>query len=136
MIDIVALAHQTVNVIGPLLPVIAQHAGNQAADGFLRQPGVKLFDWIASKFKGTAAAAALERAVSDPESQLYIADLRVEIQKLAEQDSEFRERLAHLLEEIASGVGDVDTNQTITQTGDYNKGALASGKDISIQIGD
>ena len=135
MIDIALLAQQAMTALGPLLPLAASHAATQMADGFLRQPGAKLYDWLAAKVKGTPAAATLDRAVAEPENRHRLDALKGEIEELAEKDAEFCEQLAGLLKEIAGDTVFVTAPQTLNQTGDNNKGAQAAGKDISIQIG-
>ena len=135
MTDITLLAQQALTALGPLLPLAASTAAGQVAAGFFRQPGAKLYDWLASKVKGTPAAATLDRAVAEPANQHRLDALRGEIEELAEKDTEFRDQLAGLLKEIAGETVIVTAPQTLTLTGDNNKGAQAAGKDISIQIG-
>jgi hypothetical protein len=60
--------------------------------------------------------------------------LRLEIEKLAGSDLEFRQDRADLLKEVTPAPA-IDANQTSTQTGDSNKGAQAVGTRIKIQIG-
>ncbi len=105
------------------------------AQGFFKQPGARLFDWLASRLKGTPAAATFDRAVAEPENQRRLEALRLEIEEFADKDTEFRAELASILKEIASATGVVNTTQTLNQTGNNNKGALAGGNDISIEIG-
>ena len=107
-------------------------AASKAAEGFLSEPGAKLFDWLASKVKGTPAAATLDRAVSEPQNQRRLDALRLEIEELAEKDPEFRNQLFTLLKEIAPQ--GITGPQTSTQIGDNNKNAQATGKDIKINI--
>jgi cell division septum initiation protein DivIVA len=61
--------------------------------------------------------------------------LRLEIEELAEKDTDFRQQLAELLKEIAAASGSVVSTQTSTTIGDNNKIGQATGKDISIHIG-
>ena len=56
MTEIGLLAQQAITALAPLLPLAAANAANQAAQGFFRQPGARLFAWLASKLKGTPAA--------------------------------------------------------------------------------
>ena len=135
MIDIASLAQQAIAVLGPLIPLAASNVAGHLADGFLSEPGAKLFDWLAAKLKGTPAAAILDRAVSEPGNQRRLEAVRLEIEDLAEKDPDFRDQLAALLKEIAGETAVVNATQTSAQTGDNNKSAQAAGKDISIQIG-
>jgi tetratricopeptide (TPR) repeat protein len=135
MTNIGLLAQQAIAVLAPLLPLAAANAATQMAQGFFKQPGAKLFDWLASKLKGTPAAVTFDRAVAEPENQRRLEALRLEIEDLADKDAEFREELAGILKEIAPATVAVTSTQTVNQTGDNNKGALAGGNDISIQIG-
>jgi len=50
------------------------------ADGFLSEPGAKLLDWLASRFKGTPAAATSDRAVAEPCRPYRLDALRGEIE--------------------------------------------------------
>jgi hypothetical protein len=133
MIEIALLAQQAVNALGPLLPLAASYAAGHVADGFLSEPGAKLYDWLAGKLKGTPAAATLDRAVAEPDNKRRLESLRLEIEDLAEKDPEFREQLAGLLKEM--GGDTVTATQTATAVGDGNKIGQGAGKDISIQIG-
>ncbi len=135
MTDMAFLAQQAIAVLGPLIPLAAANATSHLADGFLGASGGKLFDWLASKLKGTPAAATLDRAVAEPENRHRLDALRGEIEELAEKDTEFRDQLAGLLKEIAGETVSVTATQTSTQTGDGNKSAQAAGNDINIQIG-
>jgi tetratricopeptide (TPR) repeat protein len=134
MVQIASLAQQAMDVIAPLLPLAASHAATQAADGFLRQPGAKLYDWLVTKLKGTPAAAVLTTGTAETDNQLQLDALRLEIENMAGSDLEFRQQLADLLKEVA-GNSTATANQTAIQTGDNNKGAQASGIKISIHIG-
>ena len=131
MSDIALLAQQAMTVIGPLLPLAGAAAGH-LADGFLSEPGAKLYDWLVAKFKGTPAEATLNRAVAEPENTRRIDALRLEIEDVAEKDSEFLEQLTGMLKEMNLGV---KATQTANVTGDNNKIAQAAGKDIKIRIG-
>ena len=73
MTDLTQLANDAIALLAPLLPAAATAAGKLAdhvADGFLSEPGVKLFDWITRQFSGKPAAASLERAIAEPQNQL------------------------------------------------------------------
>jgi hypothetical protein len=135
MVDIAALAQQAMTIIAPLLPLAASHAATQVADGFLRQPGAKLYEWLASKLKETSAADAIDRAAAEPENQRWQMALQLKIEEMARNDSEFRRHLVGLLEEMAGVSGNVTATQTAAQTGDNNKSAQAAGNSINIQIG-
>ena len=124
MTDIALLAQQAMTALGPLLP----YAAGNVTIGFLRRPGAELYDWLASKVKGTPAGAALESAVAEPENQRRLDILRLQIEEMAEKDTEFREQLAGILK----GIG---TAQTATQTGDNSTIVQAAGNNISIQAG-
>jgi hypothetical protein len=62
----------------------------------------------------------------------WLVALRLEIEDVAEKDSEFLEQLAGMLKEMNLGV---NATQTANVTGDNNKTAQAAGKNIKIQIG-
>jgi hypothetical protein len=135
MNDIALLAQQAMTTIGPYLSLAATTAAAHVAEGFLSEPGAKLFDWLVAKVKGTPAAATLERTVAEPNNERRLEALRLEIEDLADKDTEFREELTRLLKEISGDSVTVTASQTSTQTGDNNKSAQASGKDINIHIG-
>jgi len=127
MTEIAALAQQAIAALAPLLPLVA----SKAAEGFLSEPGAKLYDWLASKFKGTPAEGALDRATTEPNNPRRLESLKLEIEDLAEKDPAFRDQLAALLRELP---GSVNSTQTSTQAGDTNKSAQATGNDIRINI--
>ena len=135
MIDIALLAQQAITAIGPVLSLAATGAGAQVAEGFLHEPGAKLFNWLASKVKGTPAETTLDRAVAEPENPRRLDALRLEMEDLAVKDREFREQLAALLKEVAGESVNVTADQDSAQTGINNVSAQAAGKDINIQIG-
>ena len=129
MNDLTQLTHETIALLTPLLPVAATAAGtlaNRMADGFLSEPGAKLFDWLTKQFSGKPAAATLERALAEPQNQHRLDSLRIEIMELAEKDPQFRRELGDLVKAGAT--------QIASPTGDNNKIAQAAGKDIDIQI--
>ena len=132
MNDITQLAQQTITLLAPLLPAATMVAGH-VTEGFLSQPGAKLYDWLASQFHGKPSAVTLERAVAEPQNKRRLDALQLEIEDLAEKDSEFRRQLTELLK--AAGVpGDATTIQIASPTGDNNKAGQATGENISIHI--
>ena len=133
MTDLAALAQQAVQHLGPLLPHAAGHAATQFADGFFKQPGAKLFDWLANKFKGTPSESTLDRAIAEPANPRRVHALQLEIEDLAEKDPDFRHQLTQLLKEIAQTT--VTAPQTVKIKGDNNKTAQAAGSNINIHIG-
>jgi hypothetical protein len=135
MIEIALLAQQAMTLLGPVASAAATKVADQLTDKCITESGTKLLNWLTAKFKGTESASVLDRAVAEPENPRRLEALRLEIEDLAEKDAEFREQLAGLLKEIAGETVIVTAPQTLTQTGDNNKGAQAAGKDISIKIG-
>jgi len=133
MTDLAALAQQAVQHLGPLLPHAAGHAATQFADGFFKQPGAKLFDWLAKKFKGTPSEAALEQAIADPGNEFALSALQTQIAYRASKDPDFRRQLTQLLKEISQTT--VTAQQTVKIKGDNNKTAQAAGSNINIHIG-
>ena len=133
MTDIASLAHQAITHLGPLLPLATCKAATQFADGFFKQPGAKLFDWLASKFKGTPSESTLDRAVAEPANPRRLQALQIEIEDLAEKDPEFLRELTGLLKQIAQT--SVTAPQTANINGDNNKVAQAAGSNINIHIG-
>jgi len=131
MTDLALLAQQAMAALGSIFSLAASYAPGRVAEGFLRQPGAKLYDWLAAKFKGSASAAVLERAVAEPENQRRKDALQLEIEDLAEKDSAFREELAKLLREIGAGG---ETVHQLNQMGDNNKGSQIIGNGNSVQI--
>jgi hypothetical protein len=127
MIEIAALAQQTVTAIAPLLPF----AATKAAEGFFKEPGAKLYNWLAAKLKGTPAEATLDRAAAEPANPRRLDALKLEIEDLAEKDSDFRDQLAALLKELPAAI---TATQTAIQTGDNHKSAQVAGKDNIITI--
>jgi hypothetical protein len=138
MNEIADLAQQAMNIIGPLLPLAAT-AGSvvatKAAEGFLSEPGAKLFSWLTDKFKGSPAAAKLDRAVAEPENKVRLAALQGEIEELAEKDMDFLHQLAEILEELATKNPGSVVTQSSTQTGDNNKSSHVAGGNNQIVIG-
>ena len=133
MTDLAALAQQAVQHLGPLLPHAAGHAATQFADGFFKQPGAKLFDWLAKKFKGTPSEAALEQAIADPGNEFALSALQTQIAYRASKDPEFLRELTSLLKDLAQT--SVTAPQTATTKGDNNKTAQAAGSNIHNHIG-
>jgi len=132
MIDIALLTQQAMAVLGPFLPSAASYTAGRVAEGFLRQPGAKLYDWLTAKFKGSESATVLERAKAEPENQRRKDALQLEIEDLAEKDSQFREELAKLLQDI--GAGSEAFKQISDQIGDNNKSAQIIGSGNNVQI--
>jgi hypothetical protein len=129
------LANDAITLLAPLLPAAATAAGKLAdhvADGFLSEPGAKLFDWIASQFKDKPAAASLQRAIAEPRNQHRLDALRIEILELAEKDAQFREQLGELVN--AGAKANISATQIASPSGDNSKIGQATGKNISIQI--
>jgi hypothetical protein len=138
MNEIADLAQQAMNVIGPLLPLAASAASvvaTKATEGFLSEPGAKLFDWLTDKFKGTPAAAKLDRAVAAPQNNVRLAALQGEIEEFAEKDREFLQQLAEILKEVAGKNPQSTVTQTATQTGDNSKITQVAGKNNQVHIG-
>jgi hypothetical protein len=135
MNDLTQLAQDAVALLAPLLPAAATVAGKLAdhvAEGFLGEPGAKLFDWLTTHFSGKPAATTLERAIAEPQNQYRLDSLRLEIMELAERDTQFREQLADL---VKSGAKEkISATQIASPAGDNNKIGQAAGKDINIQI--
>lgn len=135
MNEIAQLAQQAITWIAPLLPMAAAGVATHVADGFLAQPGAKLFDWLWTEIKGKPAAGTLERAVAEPQNTRRLDALRLEIEELAEKDTEFRRQLEGFLTAIAESTGGTITNQTASPAGDNNKIGQATGTNNTIQIG-
>ena len=132
MTDIASLAQQAITYLSPFLPsaaIVVDHV----TDGFLSEPGAKLYDWLANKFKGTQSESTLDRAIAEPANPRRVHALQLEIEDLAEKDPEFRHQLTQLLKEIAQTA--VTAPQTVKIKGDNNKTALAAGSNINIHIG-
>jgi hypothetical protein len=134
MIDPALLAQQAVAALAPVLPLAASYAAGHVAIGFLRQPGAELYKWLAAKFKGSASAAVLDRAVAEPDDQDCLDALRLEIKQLAKKDAEFCEELAKRLQELGAAAGGLTATQTSIQTGDSNKSVQIGGSGNSVQI--
>ena len=124
----------TIALLAPLLPAAATAAGKLAdhiADGFLSEPGVKLFDWITSQFEGKEAAASLRRAIAEPQNRHRLDAVRIEILELAEKDIQFREQLSELVK--AGAKANISATQIANPSGDNNRIVQATGKNIHIQ---
>ncbi len=124
MIDPTQLATDATTLLAPLLPLVSSLAG-KLTDGFLSEPGAKLFDWLSAQFHGKPAQIPLDRALAEPQNQNRLDALRLEILDAAEKDPEFLNQLASLVN---------TATQTTSVTGDNNKIAQACGKDINVQI--
>ena len=132
MTDIASLAQQAITYLSPFLPsaaIVVDHV----TDGFLSEPGAKLFDWLAAKFKGTPSESALDRAVAEPENAHLLHGLQSEIAYVASKDPEFLRELTGLLKQLAQTT--VTAPQTVKIKGDNNKTAQAAGSNINIHIG-
>jgi len=129
MPELTQLANDTMTLLAPILPFAATAAGKLAdhiADGFLSEPGAKLFDWLAAQFNGKPAAATLERAIAEPQNPNRLESLRLEILDLAGKDAEFRRQLTKLVHAGAT--------QIANPSGDNNKIAQVAGNNNSTQI--
>jgi hypothetical protein len=129
MTELTQLANDTMTLLAPLLPIATTAAGKLAdhiGDGFLSEPGAKLFDWLTAQFRGKPSAATLERAIAEPQNPKRLDMLRLEIQDLAEKDAEFRRQLSEL---ARAGI-----TQIANPSGDNNKIAQVAGNNNSIQI--
>jgi len=129
--DVAQLAAQAVAILTPVLPAVKTVA-TQVSEGFLKEPGKKLFDWLFAKVKGTAAEAALERAIDEPQNPRRLASLRLEIEDLAEKDAGFGQQLADF---ISGLTGEISATQTAAVSGDNNKVAQTTGTNNKIRIG-
>jgi hypothetical protein len=129
MTDLTQLANDTITLLAPLLPIATSAAGkltDHITDGFLSEPGAKLFDWLTAQFRGKPAAATLERAIAEPQNPNRLDSLRLEILDLAEKDAEFRHELAELVH--------AGTTQIANPGGDNNKIVQVTGNNNSTQI--
>ena len=131
MTEIAQLAHDTMAVLIPLLP-LAKELAHKAADGTATEAGKKLLGWLTTAFQGKSTK--LDRAIDQPEDKTRQNALEGEIVEMAEADETFRSQLAELVRAVKAS-GPVLTTQSVSQIGDNNKVAQASGKDISISIG-
>ena len=132
MTDIASLAQQAITYLSPFLPsaaIVVDHV----TDGFLSEPGAKLFDWLNNKFKGTPSESALEQAIADPGNEFALSALQTQIAYRASKDPEFLRELTGLLKQIAQT--SVTAPQTANINGDNNKVAQAAGSNINIHIG-
>ena len=132
MTDIASLAQQAITYLSPFLPsaaIVVDHV----TDGFLSEPGAKLYDWLNNKFKGTPSEAALEQAIADPGNEFALSALQTQIAYRASKDPEFLRELTSLLKDLAQT--SVTAPQTATTKGDNNKTAQAAGSNINIHIG-
>ena len=132
MTDIASLAQQAITYLSPFLPsaaIVVDHV----TDGFLSEPGAKLFDWLNNKFKGTPSESTLDRAIAEPQNEHLLHGLQSEIAYVASKDPDFLRELAQLLKEISPTT--VTAPQTATTKGDNNKTAQAAGSNIHIHIG-
>ena len=117
------LAAHAIEALKPALPFM----GQQVASGFARQPGAKLYDWLAARFKGTEREATLEQAIKEPENERQIDLLQAEIVGLLRNNSTAVQELQGLLSEIGAVSGTqtahvIGDDARITQTiGNFNK---------------
>jgi hypothetical protein len=134
MNDISSLAQQAISLLAPAISLAASTAASHLAEGFLSEPGAKLFDWLAAKLKGTPAAVTLERATAEPHNPRRLEALRLEIEDLAERDPTFREELVTAMKDARSVISETTSTQSSSQVGEGNKSAQAIGENISIQL--
>lgn len=134
MNDFALLTQQAISLLGPAISLAASTAAGHLADGFLSEPGAKLFNWIASSLKGTPAAITLDRAVAEPDNPRRLEALRLEIEDLVQSDSSFREQLVNLMNESSGATGSVTATQSSSQVGENNKSTQATGNDITINV--
>ena len=135
MLDVDQLAAHAVAELAPLLPIAATAAGKLAdhvAEGFLSEPGAKLFDWIADQFRGKPAADSLQRAIAEPQNKHRLEALRLEILEFAEKDVAFREQITKLMQ--SGSEEKVNATQVASPSGGYNKIGQAAGKENKICI--
>ena len=129
MIDITQLAQDTITTLAPLLP-IATTLGAQAGEGFAKEAGKGLFEWVRGQFKGKPAEAVLDRAIAEPENPFRQTALRNEIEEMATNDPAFRAELERLL----AGVRPTQTyTQSSTQIGSNNSNFQVQGSHNTIQ---
>ncbi len=133
MTDISSLAQQAISVLAPAISLAASTVAGRFAEGFLSQPGAKLFDWLAKKLAGTPAEGTLERALAEPNNPRRLEALRLELEDLLEKDPTFREELLSAVKEASGGNCETTSTQSSTQVGDGNRSAQAIGSGISIQ---
>jgi hypothetical protein len=127
MSDPLELAQQAMDALTPLIPLAAAAAGH-VADGFLSEPGAKLYEWLTSKFKGRPEADALNNALAEPTKQLRLEALKLAIAQRADEDSEFRQQLSEMV------YPSTEMRQTNKQRGDGNKSGQIIGNNSSVQI--
>ena len=132
MNEILQLAQQTIDLLTPLLPLAGAAVGH-IADGFLSEPGAKLFDWLTSKFRDKHAAATLEQAIEDPQNTWRLEALKLAIAEHADKDPEFRKQLSELVQEAQLNTS-VKAHQHATAQGDGNKIAQVAGTNNKIDI--
>lgn len=131
LIEINELAQSAINLIAPVISLAATEAAGHVADGFLNEPGAKLYNWLTSHFRGKPAAETLARAIADPKSSRRLDALRLEIEELAESDDTFRQQLEQL---INAKTEIVNSSQLANPVGDRNKLAQAMGTNLNIKI--
>jgi hypothetical protein len=126
MLDITYLAQEAINALTPVLTLAAAKAG----EGFLSEPGAKLYNWLTEKVKGTPSAEPLNRAVAEPQNPRRLQALQLEIEDLADKDQHFRQQLEEILKSIPPTKS---TSQTAAINGDNNNIAQVSGKNNTTQ---
>jgi hypothetical protein len=135
MSDISSLAQQTISLLAPAISLAASTAAGRITEGFLSQPGAKLFDWLAARLAGTPAAVTLGRATAEPHNPRRLEAFRLEIEDLVERDTTFRAELIAAMKEACSETTETTSTQSSSQVGESNKNAQAIGENISIRVG-
>lgn len=110
--------------LAALTPYLLWTAGKAAGAG-VTEATKDLYALVKKSFAGKPAAAeALEAAQAEPEDATTLEILKLQIQKAAERDEEFRRGLQNAL--VVAGVGS-DVQQTADVSGSGNKVAQVSG---------
>jgi len=123
MIEVVQLAQEVVNLVGPVL-IAAKSMAGKAEEEAAKEFGKTVFGWLRDRFTGKPAEKVLDEARAEPGEQ-QLRYLRRAIEDMADDDPEFRSELEKLLksgrESIQVARIDGDSGQIVQNSGDGNR---------------
>jgi len=113
---------------GTVVALVGPYLAGKVAEGAAAEAGKKAFEWLNNKLTSAGAREVLEEIEKNPEDEINREALEVEIKKALRRNEAFREGLAELLKEAG-------TTQSMTLTGDGNKGVqIANSSNVTVDI--
>jgi hypothetical protein len=121
------LAQQAVIHVRPELLLLAGKAAEAAAS----ESGKQLLSWLRERFQGKPAEAALTDAAANPEDDLRLQSLQLQIQMVIRENDSYRRQL----EDLMAAFPQVHTTHQVASATGESKIAQVSGEgnETSIQ---